>query len=269
MIRLTPRTLFATLAIAAVAAAGCGDSGSGTGDKDAGQAGGKQVAKAGVDVGNAIVTTNDTAGKKPKKGALDRLADGVPAGSAPGETGRDGLIAGEPDTDLLDELPQPEGLGAAQKVCAAASASPSGANMAQIGRSILCLLNAERKARHLKPLRPNKRLSRAAIGHSRNMVARHYFAHNGADGNPLSRIKRSGYIPRVGFWTVGENLAYGTGGLATPAAIMKAWMNSPAHKANILTKGFKEIGIGIIPQPPVGGGQGATFTTTFGGIRRR
>lgn len=267
MSRLTARTLSTTLAIAAIAVAGCGGSGSGTGDKNPGQAG-TPAPKASVGVGNAIVTTNDTAGKKPKKGALDRLADGVPAGSSPGQSSRDGLIAGVPDTGLLDELPQPEGLGAAQKVCASASAAPSTGNMAQIGRSILCLLNAERSARHLKPLRPNKRLARAAIGHSRNMVSRHYFAHNGADGDPLSRIKRAGYIPRVGFWTVGENLAYGSGSFATPASIMKAWMNSPEHKANILTRGFKEIGIGIVPQPAVGGGQGATFTTTFGGIRR-
>ena len=101
------------------------------------------------------------------------------------------------------------------------------------------------------------------------MVALHYFAHNGADGSPLSRIRRARYIPRYGFWTVGENLAYGSGRMSTPGAIMKAWMNSPEHKANILTRGYKEIGIGILPQPPVGGGQGATFTTTFGGIRRR
>src|SRR4051794_8577736 len=205
MTKLTAPTLFTTFTIAALVAAGCGGSGSGTGDGGAGQAGGKQTAKATVGVGNAIVTTNDTAGSKPKKGALDRLADGVPPGSVPGEVGRDGLIAGVPDTALLDELPQPEGLGAAKKVCAAASAAPRGSNVRRVGRSILCLLNAERRARGLKPLRPNKRLSRAAIGHSRNMVARHYFAHNGADGSPLSRIRRAHYIPRTGFWTVGEN----------------------------------------------------------------
>jgi uncharacterized protein YkwD len=261
----TTRTVSAALAIAALAAAGCGGSDTGAVQKGAGQAGGK---KATVDVGNAIVATNDSAGKKPKKGALDRLADGVPAGSAPGELGRDGLIAGEPDTGLLGELPQPRGLGAAKKVCAAASAAPSRANMRQVGRSILCLLNAERAARRLKPLRTNRRLARAAIGHSRNMVARRYFAHNGADGDPVSRIRRARYIPRYGFWTVGENLAYGVGVDAAPASITKAWMNSPAHKANILTRAYKEIGIGIVPRPPIGGGQGATFTTTFGGIRR-
>lgn len=259
------RTLSTTLAIAALAAAGCGSSDSGTRQTDAGQAGGPRTT---VDVGNAIVATNDSAGRKPKKGALDRLADGVPAGSDPGEVGRDGLIAGVPDTDLLDELPQPQGLGAARRVCAAASAAPSRANTSRVRRSILCLLNAERAARRLKPLRTNRRLARAAIGHSRNMVARRYFAHNGADGDPVSRIRRARYIPRFGFWTVGENLAYGVGDDATPAAITQAWMNSPAHKANILTRAFKEIGIGIVARPPVGGGKGATFTTTFGGIRR-
>src|SRR5205085_11439912 len=116
-------------------------------------------------------------------------------------------------------------------------------------------------------LKLNRRLARAAIRHSKNMVARRYFAHNGADGNPVSRIRRAGYIPRIGIWTIGENLAWGTGSAAAAGQIMTAWMNSPEHKANILTKEFKEIGIGIVAAAPTAGGPGATFATTFGGIR--
>jgi uncharacterized protein YkwD len=260
---LTARAIPVTLAVAALAAAGCGGSGSSGGGKPADKAGGMTAAKIGV--GRALVTTNDRT-VKPKKGALDRLADGTPAGAKPGT---EALVAGIPDTGILDKLPQPAGLGAAKKVCAAASASPSSANVGRISRAVLCLLNAERVARGLNRLRTNGKLARAAIGHSRNMVARRYFAHNGADGNPLSRIRRAGYIPRVGIWTIGENLGFGTGALAAPGPMVTAWMNSPEHKANILTRGFKEIGIGIVARPAVGTGSGATFTTTFGGIRRR
>jgi uncharacterized protein YkwD len=263
--RPTTPTFASALAIAAIAVAGCG----GSGDKGAGQARGTPAAKATVGLGPAIVTTNDTAGTKPQKGALDRLADGLPSGTAPGKRTPGGLIAGVPDTSVLDRLPQPLGLALARKVCAAARAAPSARNVSRISTSILCLLNAERVSRGLRPLRRNKKLARAAIGHSRNMVSGHYFAHNGADGDPLSRIKRAGYIPRVGLWTIGENLATGTGSLASPGQIVAAWMRSPPHKANILTRSFKEIGIGIVPKPAMGGGRGATFTTTFGGTRRR
>jgi uncharacterized protein YkwD len=264
------RALQIACAIAAFSVAGCGESGSRPADKGAGQPARSTAVAASLGIGSAIVTTNDVTGTRPRKGALDRLADGAPTGTAPGQIGRDGLVAGAPDTGILDRLPQPAGLGAAKKVCAAGSAAPSIRNVARIARSILCLLNAERVARRLKPLRHNRKLARAAVGHSRDMVTRGYFAHNGADGDPVSRIKRAGYIPRAGVWTIGENLAYGTGAAASPAQIVAAWMRSPGHKANILTRGFKEIGIGIVPRAPIGGGgAGATFTTTFGGIRRR
>jgi uncharacterized protein YkwD len=223
-----------------------------------------------VQLGQAIVTTNNRGAKAPKPGALDRLKNAIPG---PGTVGRvpgpGGLVAGTPDTSVLDTLPQPQGLGAAQRVCAAASTVPRRSNLSRMTRATLCLLNAQRTSRGLRKLKLNRKLTRAALGHSRNMVALRYFAHNGADGDPVGRIKRAGYIPRVGLWTIGENLAWGTGSASSPGQIMAAWMNSPAHKANILTPGFKEIGVGIVAQAPTAGGPGATFTTEFGAIRRR
>src|SRR5205085_2266459 len=162
-----------------------------------------------VQLGQAVVTSNNLKAA-PKKGALGRLAGGAPAPSAAGKsTGRESLIAGAPDTSVLDQLPQPEGLGAAQKVCVAASSVPPAASTKAMASAILCLLNAQRTSRGLRPLKLNRRLARAAIAHSRNMVALHYFAHEGADGNPVSRIRKAGYIPHVGIWTIGENLAWG------------------------------------------------------------
>jgi uncharacterized protein YkwD len=265
----TTLPITAALAALAVAAGGCGGSSGGAGAGQRAIGGGRAAAPAtpSVSLGHAVVTTNN-AQAAPKKGALDRLANSPASGEPSGKpNGRESLIAGTPDTGILAQLPQPEGLGAATKVCAAASAAPSGGNVAQVSRAVLCLLNAQRTSRHLKPLKNNKKLARAAIAHAKNMVAKHYFAHEGPDGNPLSRIKKAGYIPRIGLWTVGENLAFGTGTSAEAGQIMTAWMNSPEHKANILTAAFREIGIGIVAAPPTGGGAGATFATDFGGIR--
>jgi uncharacterized protein YkwD len=68
---------------------------------------------------------------------------------------------------------------------------------------------------------------------------------------------------------LGENIAWGTGNLGTAAKIQRAWMASPGHRANILRRQFREIGIGIAVGAPVdaGGLDGATFTADFG-VRR-
>ncbi len=103
---------------------------------------------------------------------------------------------------------------------------------------------------------------------SKAMVADQFFDHvapNGSD--PVARIRSAGYIPKIGAWTVGENLAWGTGSLATPKSIVSAWMKSSGHRENILRPEYKEIGFGVVTgNPRSRSGSGATFTTTFGGI---
>jgi hypothetical protein len=100
------------------------------------------------------------------------------------------------------------------------------------------------------------------------MVAKQYFDHVGKDGtDPVDRIRAAGYIPNLGIWTVGENLAWGTGALATPKEIVSAWMHSQGHRENILRPQFKEIGFGVVTgNPRSDNGAGATYTTTFGGL---
>jgi uncharacterized protein YkwD len=82
-----------------------------------------------------------------------------------------------------------------------------------------------------------------------------------------ARILRTGYARNQG-WSLGENIAWGTGDLGTAGSIQRAWMESPGHRANILRPQFREIGIGIAVGAPVpGGDEGATYTTDFG-VRR-
>ena len=95
-------------------------------------------------------------------------------------------------------------------------------------------------------------LQRAAEGHSAEMVAEDYFEHVSPSGStPVDRVSSSGYIPspQVGY-VIGENLAWGTLSLATPEAIVAAWMASPAHRANILEGEYRETGIGVSAQVP-------------------
>jgi uncharacterized protein YkwD len=131
-------------------------------------------------------------------------------------------------------------------------------------RATLCLLNTQRAAHGLSPLRLSSELSTAARRHSLAMVSKRFFSHTSPGGATfLDRIKATGYLSGARSWNVGENIAYGSGRLSTPRAITRAWMNSPGHRANILSSAFRAIGIGIVSGTPVGGG-GATYTTDFG-----
>jgi uncharacterized protein YkwD len=93
------------------------------------------------------------------------------------------------------------------------------------------------------------------------MVSRGYFDH----GNFVARIINSRYVGPRSAWSLAENIAWGTGSLATPAQIVRGWMNSPGHRANILNGRFRDIGVGVALGAPAGGVRdGATYTTDFG-----
>jgi uncharacterized protein YkwD len=127
--------------------------------------------------------------------------------------------------------------------------------------AVQCEINAVRAARGLPPIRPRKSLRVAAQRHSEDMVRRHYFAHISPTGMTLAkRVRQAGY--RSG--RVGENIGWGSGSAATPAAIVKAWMNSPPHRRILLTRAFREGGVGIAHGAPQGG-DGRTFVLNVGG----
>src|SRR3954462_8829952 len=137
--------------------------------------------------------------------------------------------------------------------------TPSDSNQDQLNASILCLVNGERTDNGgLPPLTSNDLLAKAAVGMCQRMVTEHFFAHETPDGKSVvDRVDPTGYIPNSGDWVVGENLAWGSGALSTPQAIVNGWMNSPGHKANILANDYKDIGLAAC--------QGSPTTTNSGG----
>jgi uncharacterized protein YkwD len=128
----------------------------------------------------------------------------------------------------------------------------------------LCLLNQERTTRGLDPLAESATLDKAAVAYARDMVARRFFDHvSPGGGTMLDRMKAAGWVP-VGAWTAGENIAWGSGSLATPAAIVDGWMHSPGHRANILNAAFGQVGIGIAAGAPQAGIRDAgTYVNDF------
>lgn len=128
----------------------------------------------------------------------------------------------------------------------------------------LCLINRERAARGMKPLRSDRKQQKAASGHNKLMIRKRCFSHQcSGERDLVGRMEDSGYLPCSCSWSVGENIAWGSGSTSSPRSIVSAWMNSAPHRANILNGQFEEIGIGIHSGSPEGSKQTATYTTDF------
>jgi uncharacterized protein YkwD len=103
---------------------------------------------------------------------------------------------------------------------------------------VVRLTNAERAANGCGALSIDATLTKVAQAHSEDMADHDYFSHDSQDGrSPFDRMTAAGY----GFSTAAENIAAGQ---ATPAEVVKGWMNSEGHRANILNCALKEIGVG-------------------------
>lgn len=152
--------------------------------------------------------------------------------------------------------------------CANDDIAPTSKSLSEVKAATLCLVNEERADRGLKPLSTDARLGRAALRHSRDMVNRRYFDHRSPSGATMvERAKRARYFASASSWSLAENLAWGTGSLGTPKAIVRGWMNSSTHRANILNGRLREVGLGVVTGTPSAGSGGATYTMLFGTVR--
>jgi uncharacterized protein YkwD len=137
-----------------------------------------------------------------------------------------------------------------------------------VRRATLCLVNGERTQRGLSRLTARRELETAATRYGRQMVAQRFFDHVSPSGSTLvQRVRQTGYLRNASGWSLGENLAWGSGDLATPRAIVAAWMASPGHRANILRPRFRDAGIGLAAGAPLalgGGASAGTYVNVFG-----
>ncbi|MGW6009520.1 CAP domain-containing protein [Streptomyces sp. NPDC055210] len=134
----------------------------------------------------------------------------------------------------------------------AAPLTPGG--LARTAAEVLALTNAERAAAGLPPLAEDPLLTRAAQAHSADMVARAFYSHTAPDGSePWDRAAAAGSTRR----TIGENIACGQ---RSPAEVVRGWMDSPGHRANILKPAFTHLGVGF-----AGGGSAGTYWTQLFG----
>jgi uncharacterized protein YkwD len=143
---------------------------------------------------------------------------------------------------------------------------PAAANLRAAEAAAVCLINEFRVKRGLRPLRPNPLLHRAASRHSHSMVRDHFFSHTGVDGSTAdSRVRAAGYLRHeASYYYLGEDIGAASGDLATPAAMIRGWLASPAHRYFIAHRSFRDIGLAIAPGSPFGEPDSATYTADFG-----
>lgn len=124
--------------------------------------------------------------------------------------------------------------------------------------NVIRLMNEYRDEQGLPPLGAEHRLMLAAEDRMRHMEDEGYWAHNAPDGmRPFVWVKARAYEYRI----VGENLATG---FETAALLVQSWMESPGHRANILSADFQDCGVAVIDGSTTGPASGKAIVVLFG-----
>jgi uncharacterized protein YkwD len=134
---------------------------------------------------------------------------------------------------------------------------PAQAHPTAAEADLIRTINQVRGEHGLVALRLDLRLERAARAKTVSMLQTGTFAH----GDLRTRLLRYGARGP----TFGENLAWAIGASASATGIVKAWMRSPGHRANILRGTFRRIGIGRRVGPFEGHSKAAVVTANFAG----
>jgi uncharacterized protein YkwD len=155
----------------------------------------------------------------------------------------------------------------------APAAQPTGVSTASsLEGDLMATLNTFRSARGLRPFRSSPRLHAAAVRHSGEMARWGYFEDASPNGAAFWR-RIAVYYKETGFrrWTVGENLEYGQPGLVA-LEVLQDWLASPPHRANVVSRRFRDAGVGVVSVETgsgVFGGMPTTIVTLDVGFRRR
>jgi uncharacterized protein YkwD len=154
-----------------------------------------------------------------------------------------------------------------------ASGAASPAALQLLRGDVVRELNRVRAARGLRTLRGTHELATAARKHSLQMGRRGFFAHESADGTPFWRRIERFYGGR-GFrsWAVGENIFWQSPAAAAAVGVVRSWLASPGHRANVLSRDWRDVGVGAVSLPTAPGvyrGSPVTIVTVDFGKRRR
>lgn len=135
----------------------------------------------------------------------------------------------------------------------------------QARRTMLCLVDYARAEDGLAPLRLDPTLDAAGQAKLYADVSCAQFSHTPC-GQPFARVFAA-YLAGANGYRIGENIAWGNGGYASPRATMDAWIHSSGHRANLLTADFRDVGIGYVPGERFQGMDGVSLWSNEFGVR--
>jgi uncharacterized protein YkwD len=140
-------------------------------------------------------------------------------------------------------------------VVAAPVAQAGGPRLDGGERAVVRAINSARAHHGLKRLKPARRLAAAADVHTRSMLVRNYFSH----GAFAQRVRRY-----VSFRRIGETIAWSS--RCSAGRIVRMWLNSPGHRAVLLSRGFHRVGVGR-RKGKLGSHRACVVTADFGSRR--
>jgi uncharacterized protein YkwD len=147
---------------------------------------------------------------------------------------------------------------------ACASASDASAPAAVQTRAVACLVNWARKHDGRKRLVRRSALQRAAALKGERVATCVQFSHTPCGSSVTAAVQAAGYR----YATFGENLYAGTWGSVSARDVVLAWLESPAHRANMLSRSFRDLGAAPVrAHGLLGGGDAVVWTATFGSRR--
>lgn len=123
--------------------------------------------------------------------------------------------------------------------------------------NVLRVMNVYRAEEGLPPLQLDERIHRAAEDRMRDMEEGEYWSHRSPDGrSPFTWLASNAYD----YQAAGENLA---NGFETARLLVQAWMESPGHRANIMSGDYQDCGIAIIDGSTKGPADGKSIVVMF------
>jgi uncharacterized protein YkwD len=157
-------------------------------------------------------------------------------------------------------LPGPATASAA--ACPGADSPPRRISSKSASHLVVCLVNHQRAKHGLKRVKARGALVGAASRHSKHMQRTDCFDHV-CPGEPSlpGRYQKTDYLPCGCNWGAAENIAWGPRSQGSPRAVVEAWMNSSAHRSNILNGSFRDVGVGVRwGSPDKTGARAGTYT---------
>lgn len=119
-------------------------------------------------------------------------------------------------------------------------------------KKLITRINDVRRAHSLRPLRSVTKLTKAATRHAGSMGSASYFRHElFTPSRPADWTAFGTWIswfypgPGYSFWGAGENLAWGAPGI-TARQTVRRWLASPGHRANLLNRAWRNVGVSIV-----------------------